>query len=404
MNDLGWRHLAFRINDATLGRGEPKETSVADEILLLAGTRPEAIKVAPVAIALADHPVLRPVLVNGGQHSKAVVRQAWGAFGLVPDVEIAVERRSGSQAELAAAILPALDQVMVERQPAVVLVQGDTTTTLAGALAAFWRGIPVAHLEAGLRSGTLATPFPEEGNRQMVARIASLHLAPTLAAAEALSRESVPHEEITITGNTVIDAVRHIVMADRPSYSQALADVERELDATSRRLVLVTAHRRESWGAPLHEVLSAVRDMVHQHPDITVLLPAHPNPAVRAQVIAALANQPRVHVTDPLDYPDLIRALHQAALVLTDSGGLQEEAPSFGVPVLVLRPTTERMEAVHAGYARLVGTDRDLILKEADRLLSARTRLPPDSNPFGDGHAAKHVVAALEHLLDRLSG
>ena len=365
---------------------------------MLAGTRPEAVKLAPVAIALADHPVLCPVLVHSGQHGD-MVRQALRPFGLVPDVELAVERGGGSQAELTAALLPALDEAMAQIRPAAVLVQGDTTTTLAGALAAFWRGIHIVHLEAGLRTGELHAPFPEEGNRQMVSRLASLHLAPSQAAADALNRESVSRGEIVITGNTVVDAVRHIALADLPPSSPALAALERELDATGNRLVLVTVHRRESWGAPLDEVLAAVREMARRHADISVLLPCHPNPAVRGQVMDALSGRARVHVTDPLDYPDLIRALRRAALVLTDSGGIQEEAPSFGVPVLVLRTATERMEAVRAGCAWLVGTDAVRIVAAGDRLLGKRLRLPIGHNPFGDGKAAQYAVAALERLL-----
>jgi UDP-N-acetylglucosamine 2-epimerase (non-hydrolysing) len=349
------------------------EGSKVKEVVLLAGTRPEAVKIAPVALALADHPVLRPVIVRSGQHS-AVVGQALRAFGLVADVELDVPRASGSQAELMARLVPEFDRVLRKRDPAVVLVQGDTTTALTGALAAFWRGIPVAHLEAGLRTGDLAGPFPEEG-------------------------EDLPDREIVVTGNTVVDAVERIALADRPARDPDLALLERVLDERSERLVLVTAHRRESWGEPLERVLRSVRAIADRHPDVRVLLPAHPNPAVRAMAHDVLGGHDRIVVTEPLDYSDLVRALRRAALVLTDSGGIQEEAPSFGVPVLVLRDTTERMAAVDAGCAWLVGTDPIRIIAEAGWVLGSRLRLPLGRNPFGDGSAASRVRGALERLV-----
>ncbi|WP_433269237.1 non-hydrolyzing UDP-N-acetylglucosamine 2-epimerase [Actinosynnema sp. CS-041913] len=367
------------------------------EVLLLAGTRPEAVKIAPVALALADHPVLRPVIVHSGQH-KGVVEQALDAFDLEPDIVLRT-RATDREAELLAALTPALDHVLRVRAPAVVLVQGDTTTALAGALAAFWRGIPVAHLEAGLRTGDLAGPFPEEGTRQMIARIAALHLAPTDDAATALVGEALPDAEIVVTGNTAVDAVRRVADADLPVRDQALAALERELDAGSDRLVLVTVHRRESWGAPLHRVLHAVRALADRHRDVRVLLPAHPNPAVRSAVRSVLGGHSRIVVSEPLGYPDLVRALRRACLVLTDSGGIQEEAPSFGVPVLVLRSATDRMPAVDAGYAWLVGTDTTRILAEAGWVLGSRLRLPSGRNPFGDGCAAGRVRGALERLV-----
>ncbi|WP_447005988.1 non-hydrolyzing UDP-N-acetylglucosamine 2-epimerase [Saccharothrix isguenensis] len=368
------------------------------EVVLLAGTRPEAVKIAPVALALADHPVLRPVIIHSGQHA-GMVEQALRAFGLVVNVELDVPRLSGSQAELVARLVPEFDRVLCTRGPAVVLVQGDTTTALAGALAAFWRGIPVAHLEAGLRTGDLAGPFPEEGTRQMIARIASLHLAPTDDAAASLVGENLPDREIVVTGNTVVDAVQGIALADQPARDPALALLERVLDERSERLVLVTVHRRESWGEPLERVLRSVRAIADRHPDVRVLLPVHPNPVVRAAARDVLGGHDRIVVTEPLDYSDLVRALRRAALVLTDSGGIQEEAPSFGVPVLVLRDTTERMAAVDAGCAWLVGTDPIRIIAEAGWVLGSRLRLPLGHNPFGDGSAASRVRSALERLV-----
>ena len=371
---------------------------MSTEVLLLAGTRPEALKAAPVALALSGHPLLRPMIVHSGQHV-GMVEQALAAFDLRPDAFIPLRREIGSQAELVAGMLRRLDELIVRRHPAAVMVQGDTSTALAGAMAAFWRGVPVVHLGAGLRTGDLASPFPEEGTRQMISRIAALHLAPTEAAARALLAESVPGNRITVTGNTIVDALQHVVAAKLPPRSSALLELEARVHADQGRIVLVTMHRRESWGEPLDRVLAAVRAMVDRHPDVHVLLPMHPNPSVQAQVSGALQGHDRVWLCEPLDYSDLVRVLRQAALVVTDSGGLQEEAPSFGVPALVVRDHTERTEAVDAGYAWVVGTDDTRIVAEADWLLGSHLRLPSGQNPFGDGQAGQRVVAALDRLL-----
>ncbi|MEU4443900.1 UDP-N-acetylglucosamine 2-epimerase (non-hydrolyzing) [Actinosynnema sp. NPDC050801] len=368
------------------------------EVVLFAGTRPEAVKIAPVALALADHPVLRPIVVHSGQDT-GMVEQALRAFGLSVDVELDAPRATGGQAELLACLVAEFDRLLRTREPAVVLVQGDTTTALAGALAAFWRGIPVAHLEAGLRTGDLAGPFPEEGTRQMIARIATLHLAPTDDDAAALVGEGMADRRIVVTGNTVVDAVRRVAAADLPARDPDLALLERVLDGRSERLVLVTVRRRESWGEPLRRVLGAVRAIADRHPDVRVLLPLHPDPGVRAAARDVLGGHERIVVTEPLDYSDLVRALRRSVLVLTDSGGIQEEAPTFGVPVLVLRETTERVSAVEAGCAWLVGTDPIRIVAEAGWVLGARLRLPVGHNPFGDGRAAARVRGALERLV-----
>jgi UDP-N-acetylglucosamine 2-epimerase (non-hydrolysing) len=279
-----------------------------------------------------------------------------------------------------------------------VVVQGDTTTALAGALAAFWRRIPVVHLEAGLRSGNLDSPFPEEANRRLVAQVATLHLAPTTLAAMNLLDEGVPVDQILVSGNTVVDAALAVAARKLPYEEERLTDVA----ASGRRLVLVTAHRRESWGEPLDRVLAAVRELVRRFDDIHVVLPSHPNPAVRAQVEAGLVGVERVTVTDPVPYPTLARLLSEAYLVLTDSGGIQEEAPSFGVPVLVLREVTERVESLSAGCAKLVGTDEALIVAEASRLLddpAERRSMTAVGNPYGDGHAAHRTEQAVAALL-----
>ncbi|MBG0560881.1 non-hydrolyzing UDP-N-acetylglucosamine 2-epimerase [Actinoplanes aureus] len=370
------------------------------EVHLIGGTRPEAVKLAPVALAMREAGLVKPILLASGQHP-AMVTQALAAFDLEPDITLQVERSSGSQAELLTAMIRELDELWSVRTPAAVIVQGDTTTSLAGALAAFWRRIPVVHLEAGLRSGDLESPFPEEGNRRLVAQIASLHLAPTPLAAMNLLDEKINPADVLITGNTVVDATLAVAGRKLPFENTLLAARDEHKNSTGR-LVLVTAHRRESWGEPLDRILAAVKDLIARYPDIEVVLPSHPNPAVRAQVDAALAGVERVTVTEPLPYPDLARLLSEAYLVLTDSGGIQEEAPSFKVPALVLRDVTERVESLHAGCAKLVGSDTETIVMEASALLDSRVRrdaMTAGGNPYGDGLAARRTAQATAALL-----
>jgi UDP-N-acetylglucosamine 2-epimerase (non-hydrolysing) len=368
------------------------------EVHLIGGTRPEAVKLAPVAVAMRAAGLVAPVLVASGQHP-TMVSQALAAFDLTADVTLHIERGTGSQAELLTELIRQLDALWAERAPAAVIVQGDTTTSLAGALAAFWRRIPVVHLEAGLRSGDLDSPFPEEANRRLVAQIAALHLAPTPLAAMNLLDENVAVGDVLVTGNTVVDATLAVAGRKLPFENPAVA-VARA--GSTNRLVVVTAHRRESWGAPLDRILAAVRTLIERYEDIDVILPSHPNPAVRAQIEAGLGGVDRVTVTDPLPYPDLARLLSEAYLVLTDSGGIQEEAPSFGVPALVLRDVTERVESLDAGCARLVGSDTDLIVTEAAALLDSRVRrdaMTAGGNPYGDGLAAGRTAQATAALL-----
>jgi UDP-N-acetylglucosamine 2-epimerase (non-hydrolysing) len=369
---------------------------------LIGGTRPEAIKQAPLAAALVRQRLIRPVIVSTGQHP-TMFRQGLGPFGLTPDVELTPRRRVGDQAELVAQLTEQLDRELQRDPPSAVVVQGDTATALVGALTAFWRQIPVVHLEAGLRSHNLAAPFPEEAYRRMVDHIAALHLAPTPRAADNLRAEGIASERIEVIGNTVVDAVLAIAGRTRRASTHVLQAVEDEV-AAGRRLVLVTVHRRESWGEPLRSVLHAVRDVLESHHDVIVVLPAHPNPTVRTDVVEILGSEPRVRITEPLDYPDVVRLLQHSTLALSDSGGIQEEAPSFGVPVLVLRERTERLEAIEAGCAVLVGTDRGLIVRETGRLLgenrSSSIADGPLPNPFGDGHAAARAARAIARHLN----
>ena len=356
---------------------------------------------APVAAAMFAGGRIRPVVVNSGQHPE-MVDQALESFGFVADVSLKLNRVTGGQAELTSQLIEELDRLFTERAPAAVLVQGDTTTTLAGALAAFWQQIPVVHLEAGLRSHDLTSPFPEEGNRKMVGQLASLHLAPTAGATAHLAAESLRGNNVLTIGNTVVDAVLDVAARRAPYGDSRLQEIENRVHAGQSRLVLVTTHRRESWGEPLDRVLRAVADIVEARPDVEVVLPAHPNPAVRRQVLDVLGGVGRVTITDPLPYAQMARLLAQCALVLSDSGGIQEEAPSFGVPALVLRDVTERMEAVDSGCAVLVGTDRERITSLTLRLLdnpAAREAMTAEGNPFGDGLASVRTEQALAWLL-----
>jgi UDP-N-acetylglucosamine 2-epimerase (non-hydrolysing) len=345
---------------------------------------------------------IRPLLIASGQH-RALVAEALESFSLSPDRVLRLTRRTGALGELLATLTRSLDQLFVEERPAVVIVQGDTTTALVAAMVAFMQRIPVVHLEAGLRSHNLAAPFPEEANRKMISQIAALHLAPTTGARDNLCMEGLAGPNVFVIGNTVVDAVLDVAARARACRESRLeAAVIRAQDGV-RKLVLVTAHRRESWGTPLDEILRAVADLVTSYPDIEVVLPTHPNPVLRKQVHRALSNAPRVLITKPLPYADLVRLLSVSTLALSDSGGLQEEAPSFSVPVLVLREVTERIEAITSGCALLVGTNRRRIFETASWLLTdaeARRAMTAAGNPFGDGRAAERAEQAISWLLN----
>ena len=365
-------------------------------LVVVVGTRPEAIKMAPVVLAARRSGLVDPFVLATGQH-EALVDQALAPF----DVEVHRRidlgaRRSPSQADLFARLLPRLDDELHAAGPQAVLVQGDTASALAGAFAAVLRRVPVVHLEAGLRSFDVDNPFPEETYRRLVADLASLHLPPTPQATANLLAEGVAPTSILQIGNTVVDAALHA------AGRAPAADKAGTAGADGRRLVLVTVHRRENWGAPLSSVLEALQRLVARFDDIEVVVPAHPNPAVRGPVEAAAAGMPRLRVVEPMDHPDLIAHLRDAALVLTDSGGIQEEAPTFGTPVLILRSTTERPEAVEAGCAELVGTDADQVTERASVLLAderERQQMAMVANPFGDGRSGERAVQAVAWLL-----
>lgn len=365
------------------------------DVMVVYGTRPEAVKMAPVVRALHASPLLDPVVLVTGQH-REMLDQVHEVFGIVPDHDLDIHRTGQSLPSVTVDVVAGVTRVLQQTSPAAVLVQGDTTTTVSAALAAFYAGVPVVHLEAGLRTGDPRAPFPEEVNRRLTTQVASVHLAPTHRCRANLLRENVDPRTVHVTGNTVVDAIgwalRHGVGADAPLLRQ-VADHH-------RRVVLVTAHRRESWGAPLVRIARAVAEIARRNDDVVVVLPVHANPRVRAVLDAELGGVPNVVLTGPVAYGTFVHLLARAHLVLSDSGGVQEEAPTTRTPVLVLRSTTERVEALTAGTARLVGTRTARIVAEAQHLLdddAAHARMADAVNPFGDGTAAERTVAALAH-------
>jgi UDP-N-acetylglucosamine 2-epimerase (non-hydrolysing) len=359
-------------------------------VLSVFGTRPEAIKMAPVVLELGCRAGMTSRVCVTGQH-RQMLDEVLDLFGIVPDYDLDVMRPGQSPTAVAAEILRRLEPVLVEEQPDWVLVQGDTTTAATAALAAFYSGARVAHIEAGLRSHEPRSPFPEEVNRRIAGVTADLHFAPTQAASDNLVRENVATDAILVTGNTVIDALhRARAIASTAGPVAAIPD--------DRRIAVVTAHRRESFGPPLERICDAVETLAARFPDVQFVFPVHPNPAVRAVVGEKLGANPSVSLVEPLGYREMVALLERCWLVLTDSGGLQEEAPSLGKPVLVLRDVTERQEGVAARTVRLVGTDTQRIVEETTALLSSPGEYALMSqavNPYGDGRAAERIADAL---------
>lgn len=360
-------------------------------ILCVVGTRPEAIKLAPVILSLREASWCNLVVTATAQH-RELLDDVFRLFGIVPDRDLDLMREDQGIGEFAARALSALDGVLAVTAPDIVVGQGDTTSVLAAALAAFYRRIPFCHVEAGLRTNDLRHPFPEEFNRVVISKAAQLHFAPTATARLNLEREAVPSERILVTGNTVIDAL-YWAAGRRPQLSIAIPD--------DKRLVLVTVHRRENFGAPLRRIAAAVRRIVADDPSVVAVLPMHPNPNVRETVLRDLGGLDRVLLVPPLHYGAFVAALARCHFVLTDSGGIQEEAPALGKPVLVLRTTTERPEGIAAGVARLVGTESGRIVSEAEHLLADpewHARMAGGGSPYGDGRAAERIVKAIAGL------
>ena len=366
-------------------------------VMTIYGTRPEAIKVAPVIMALEADDRFDSLTVVTGQH-REMLDQVNDVFGIVPDHDLDIMSHGQTLGQIFARVMSRLDPILEARRPDAVIVQGDTSTSTAAALAAFYRQIPVVHLEAGLRSGDIMSPFPEEANRKITSQIASLHLAPTLRSLANLVAEGVRLENIVVTGNTVIDAL-YLAVERRTAFTDVALE---RVAASGRRIVLVTTHRRENWGDAMESVGRALARIAQRFPDAEIVLPVHRNPVVRDAVLPHLAGLVNVTVTEPLGYGEFTHLLSLSTLVLTDSGGLQEEAPSLGKPVLVMRDNTERPEAVEAGTARLIGTAEERIVAEVNRLLTndaAYAAMAQAINPYGDGRSAGRVLDATARML-----
>ena len=374
------------------------DQSVAEaKVMVIYGTRPEAIKVAPVIKALEAHPRLTPIVAVTAQH-REMLDQVNEVFDITPDVDLDLMSHDQTLNSIAGSVITRVDAVLDEHRPDAVVVQGDTTTVMAAAIAAFNREIPVVHLEAGLRSGDINSPFPEEANRKIVSQIARIHLAPTMVSRKNLLADGVPDETIHVIGNTVIDAL-HWAVATPVEYS--VPELQ-NLENDDRRILLVTAHRRENLGENMISIGRAMRTLAQNYPDLLIVWPAHKNPKVRAAIAPQIDDLDNVISIEPVGYGEFSHLIAKADIVLTDSGGIQEEAPSLGKPVLVLRENTERPEAIDAGTVKLIGTDTDRIIAEVAEILdddAAYRTMANAVNPYGDGHSATRSTDIIDELL-----
>lgn len=364
------------------------------KIMTIFGTRPEAIKMAPVIKELKRHPDIETKVCITAQH-REMLDQVMDLFHLKADYDLNIMAKGQTLYDITARVLRGLQDVFEKEHPDCVLVHGDTTTTFTAALAAFYAQIPVGHVEAGLRTGNLASPFPEEANRQLTGVLAKFHFAPTETARQNLLLENKKEDHIFVVGNTVIDALLSTVKKD-----YVFEDKEIEAIEEHKRVILVTTHRRENLGAPMHHVYRALRRLVDDIPDTEIVFPVHRNPLVREAVEEELEGHPRIHLVEPMEYEPFTNLMARSAIVLTDSGGIQEEAPSLGKPVLVLRDTTERPEAVEAGTVALVGTDEEKIYSTAYKLLTdeaAYKEMAEAVNPYGDGQSSARIVGWLRY-------
>ncbi len=366
------------------------------KVMTVFGTRPEAIKMAPVVLELKKHSSeIQTIVAVTAQH-RQMLDQVLQLFHIQPDYDLDIMSQGQTLYDITTKALLGLKTVLETEKPDLVLVHGDTTTTFAGALAAYYQQIPVGHVEAGLRTGNIYSPFPEEMNRKLTGAMASIHFAPTPTAKNNLLQEHVNPANIYVTGNTVIDALMTTVAGEYDFEDDAL----RTVDFQHHRIILLTTHRRENLGEPMRHIYKALRRIVDEIPDTEIVFPVHRNPLVRKVVEEELAGVDRIHLIDPMEYEPFANLMSLSSLVLTDSGGIQEEAPSLGKPVLVLRDTTERPEAVAAGTVRLIGTDKDVVYKETKRLLTdsdAYHAMSMAVNPYGDGKASKRIVQAILH-------
>ncbi|WP_031514182.1 non-hydrolyzing UDP-N-acetylglucosamine 2-epimerase [Desulfofalx alkaliphila] len=363
------------------------------KVLTVFGTRPEAIKMAPLVLELQKTEGIQCSVAVTAQH-REMLDQVLELFGITPQYDLNIMQAGQTLFDITNRALSGLKEVLEDNKPQLVLVHGDTTTTFVASLAAFYKQIPVGHVEAGLRTHNKYSPYPEEMNRQLTGVLADLHFAPTVKAKENLLKEGIDEKNIFVTGNTVIDALKSTV---KEKYIFNIPELD-SIDFERRRVLLLTTHRRENLGGPMEQIYLALKDIVKSHGDVEIVFPVHKNPAVRQVVQRVLGDTERVHIIEPLDYQPFINLMQRSYLVLTDSGGIQEEAPSLGKPVLVLRNTTERPEAVHAGTVRLIGTDRAEVHKHTTQLLENRQAykaMAEAVNPYGDGHASRRIAGTL---------
>lgn len=365
------------------------------KVMTVFGTRPEAIKMAPVVLELQKHADRIQTIVAVTAQHRQMLDQVLDLFQITPDYDLDIMSQGQTLYDITTKSLMGLKDVLAKEKPDLVLVHGDTTTTFAGALASYYQQVPVGHVEAGLRTGDIYSPFPEEMNRKLTGAIAAIHFAPTATAKANLLKENVNPSHIYVTGNTVIDALMTTVAGDY-DFGDDLKDV----DFHNHRVILLTTHRRENLGEPMRHIYKALRRIIEEIPDTEIVFPVHRNPLVRKVVEEELAGVDRIHLIDPMEYEPFANLMSLSSLVLTDSGGIQEEAPSLSKPVLVLRNTTERPEAVEAGTVRLIGTDKDVVYAETKRLLTDQAAYDAMSNavnPYGDGKASQRIVQAILH-------
>jgi UDP-N-acetylglucosamine 2-epimerase (non-hydrolysing) len=388
----GWDLRLFTWGDSSISKGALVMARI--KIISVFGTRPEAIKMAPVVRALAAAPEFESKVVVTAQH-RQMLDQVLALFAIEPDYDLNIMATAQSLTQITNRVLTGLDEVLAAEEPDMVLVHGDTTTTFAAALAAFYRQVAVGHVEAGLRTRSKYFPFPEEINRCLTGVLADIHFAPTTVAKTNLLHEGVPSELILVTGNTAIDAL-FLAVDQEYRFRHPLL---KAWHWDRYRTVVVEAHRRENWGQPLENICAAIAEIVNRHQDLAVIFPVHLNPKVQQPVQRLLGNQPRVHLLEPLPYADFANLIARSYLILTDSGGIQEEAPSLGRPVLVLRNVTERPEAVSAGTVRVVGTEKEKVIEVTEKLLTDRAtynQMAQAVNPYGDGRASDRIITGLK--------
>jgi UDP-N-acetylglucosamine 2-epimerase (non-hydrolysing) len=367
---------------------------------LVVGTRPEAIKMAPIALEIKRRRGMKPVLILTAQH-RSMCDDVLEVFRLKPDYDLNIMKPRQSLFQVTARLARKIEAVLVEEKPDIVLVQGDTTSTFMGALCSYYLRVPVGHVEAGLRTYRKYSPFPEEMNRKLTTVLSDLHFAPTGIARQVLLREGVSGDRVFVVGNPVIDALLHVAAKEYPFKNRRLA----ALDFSKHRVIAVTAHRRESWGKPFIRMMKALREIARRYDDVLIVFPVHPNPNVRKPVGEILKDAPRMLLVDPLDYKEFVKLLKLCYFVITDSGGIQEEAPSLRKPVLLMREVTERPEVVRAGAVKVVGTDTERIVKTAVSLLESQRaydRMIIKSNPYGDGKTSGRIASIISEQMGKI--